>query len=143
MGWKFAIGVLLIGMTSFAQSFKTIEKGAFGGVDKPLQVVVTNQTQWAELWDKHSARKLPKPPPPEIDFKKESIIFVSMGQKNTGGYTIEISDIRRSGGKTEILVNTKEPKEGGLTIQALTAPFHIVAVPKIEGEVKFTVNKGA
>ena len=49
MGWKLAIGLFLVGMTGFAADLKTIDKGAFGGIDKPLQVVVTNKTQWASF----------------------------------------------------------------------------------------------
>lgn len=141
MGWKVAIGVLTLALASFADEtnrVKTIEKGAFSGIQQPLQVVVTNKTQWAELWEKHTAKKLPKSPPPEINFAKESVIVVTAGRKNTGGYSVEISDVRRSGVKTEVLVSSQQPKPGGFNIQALTAPFHFVEVPKIEGETKFT-----
>jgi len=138
MGWKLVIGVLWVGMTAFAEEIKTIGKGAFGVIDQPLQVVVTNKTQWAELWAKHSADKLPKPEPPEIDFNKNTVILVSAGRKTTGGYTIEITDVRRSKDKTEIVVTSKGPKEGALTIQALTAPFHIVEVARIEGPFTFS-----
>lgn len=138
MGWKLALGMLLVGMTAFAEEIKTIDKGAFGAIDQPLKLVVTNKTQWTELWGKHNANKLPKPEAPEIDFNKKSLIFVSAGRKTTGGYTIEIIDVRRSKDKVEVVVSTKGPKEGALTIQALTAPFHIVEVARIESPFTFT-----
>jgi hypothetical protein len=141
MGWKSAIGALFMGIILHAaepERLKTIDKGAFSGIQEPLRVVVTNKTQRAELWTKHIARKQPKAPPPDVDFEKESVIFVALGRKNTGGYSIEITDVRHSGKKTEVVVATRQPKEGGFNIQALTAPFHIVEVPKIEGSVKFT-----
>jgi hypothetical protein len=146
MGWKIVIALLLAAVTSSAEDtnrLKTLGKGAFSGIQEAVQVVVTNQTQWAELWQKHTAQKTPKPPPPEVDFSKETILFVASGKKTTGGYSVEISDVRRAEGKTEVVVTSKEPKPGGFNIQALTAPFHIVAVPRIEGEVKFktTENK--
>ena len=137
MGWKLLLGVLLVGMTVFAEEIRTIGKGAFSAIDQPLQVVVTNKTQWAELWAKHTANKLPKPEPPEIDFGKNSLIMVTAGRKNTGGYMIDVTDVRRSKDKTEIVVASKGPKEGALTIQALTAPFHIVEVARIEGPFTF------
>lgn len=144
MGWKLLVGVLLIGTTSFGGDFKTIVKGAFSGIESPLQVVVTNKTQWAELWQKHTARMQPKPAAPEIDFDKQSVILVALGRKTRGGYSIEISDVHRSKDKTEITVTTKEPKPGDLTVDALTSPFHIVAVPKIEGDAQFkTVKKNS
>jgi hypothetical protein len=137
MGWKLVIGLLLVAMTTFAEEIKTIGQGAFGAIDQPLQTVVTNKTQWAELWAKHTANKLPKPELPEIDFNKNSVVLVSAGRKTTGGYTIEITNVRRSKEKTEIVVTAKGPKEGALTIQALTAPFHIVEVARIEGPFTF------
>jgi hypothetical protein len=140
MGWKVLIGVLLLATVSFAEEanqLRTIEKGTQSGIDKPLQVVVTNKTQWAELWNKHNSQRLPKPPLPEIDFSRESVVFVTTGTKNSGGYAVEISDVKRSGDNAEVLVTAKEPNPGGFAIQALTTPFHIVAVPRIKGEVKF------
>ncbi len=139
MGWKLVTGALLLaGMTAFAEEIKTIQKGAFGGIDQPLQEVVTNKTQWADLWGRHTAGKFPKPEPPEIDFNKSSVIFVSAGRKTTGGYTIEVTEVRRTRDKTEIIVTSKSPKEGALTIQALTAPFDIVEVSRIAGPFIFT-----
>jgi hypothetical protein len=141
MGWKLAIGVIfLFASVSFAEEtnrLKTLEKGHFSGIQEALRLVITNKTQWEELWGRHNAQKIPKPAAPEIDFTKESLVFVSSGRKRTGGYSIEISEVRRSADKTEVLVTEKEPKPGGFNIQALTAPFHIVQVPKLEGEIKF------
>ena len=140
MGWKKAVGVCLLVMASSAEEtnqFKTLEKGNFSGIQQPLQVVVTNKTQWEELWAKHTAQKIPKQLPPEIDFTKASVIVVAAGRKNTGGYSIEIADLRRADGKTEVIVSEKQPKPGGFNIQALTAPFHIIQVPRVEGKVNF------
>lgn len=140
MGWRIIVGLLLLAVSTLgaeSTDLKTIEKGVFSGIQEPVRVVVTNQTQWTELWAKHNAQKLPTPPLPEIDFDKQSVIFVGAGRKNTGGYSIEVRDVRKVDDHTEVLVATHEPKPGGLTIQALTAPFHIVKVPRIEGEVKF------
>lgn len=144
-GWKLALCALLFMSihpeASETNAIKTIARGAFSGIQEPKQVVVTNQAQWDELWEKHMARNDPKKPAPEVDFSKQTVLFVSAGQKRTGGYSVEISDVRQVDDKTEVTVTTKEPKAGGFNIQALTAPFHIVAVPKINGEVRFRPNE--
>ncbi len=134
------MGLLLIGMTAFAEDFKTIVKGAFGGVDRPLQVVVTNETQWVDLWTRHTASAIPKPSIPPIDFSKSSLIFVSSGRKTSGGYSIEISSVKQKNDYTEVTVTSKGPKPGALTAEALTAPFHIVEIPRVSGEVKFKIS---
>lgn len=134
--------VLLLTATLFAAetnqpAIKVIAKGAFSGIQEAKQIVITNQTQWAEVWQKHNLRNEPKRPAPEIDFKKQTVLFVTLGQKRTGGYSIDIVDVSPKDGKTEVLLRTGAPKPGSMSLQALTAPFAIVAVPKIEGEVAF------
>jgi hypothetical protein len=116
---------------------RTLARGAFSGIQEAQHLVITNRAQWTDLWEKHMARNDPKKPAPEVDFSKETVLFVCAGQKRSGGYTIEIRDVREVNGKTEVLVTSKEPKPGGFNISALTAPFQIVAVPRITGEVKF------
>jgi hypothetical protein len=119
---------------------RTISKGAFSGVQKELQILITNQTQWAELWTKHSAQVKPAKPAPDINFDKESVLFVCLGQKRSGGHSVEIVAVRPLPDRTEITVKTRAPKPGGMQLQALTAPFHIAAVPRISGPVKFRVD---
>lgn len=146
MGRKLQLCLLLLGggilfaADGEGTRMKVIAKGAFSGIQEPKQIVVTNQTQWAEIWQKHNVRNEPKTPPPEIDFSKQSILFISLGQKRTGGYGVEINDIQKKEGKTEILIQTTSPKPGGFQLQALSAPFVIVATAKIEGPVEFKVK---
>lgn len=121
---------------------REIGKGVFSGVQDRLEVAVTNATQWTELWQRHCAQKTPAEKAPEIDFEKETVLFVALGRKPTGGYAAEIAEVKRGAKSAEVIVRTRSPKPGGFQLQALSAPFHIVAVPKIEGEVKFTVEEG-
>ena len=117
---------------------RTIAKGAFSGYQQPAHLIVTNETQWAEVWKKHSAQEKPAKPLPKVDFDKETVLFVALGQKTTGGYSVEISRVDEIVGKTAAFVKTLAPKPGGIQLQSLTAPFHIVAVPKVKGPLAFT-----
>jgi hypothetical protein len=147
VGFLFALGMICFyqGNTCGAEpekegGMRTIAKGAFSGVQEAGEMVITNKMQWEELWKKTS-KKIPPDPAPEIDFEKESVLFASLGRKNTGGYGITIKNVERSGNSIVVHLEQKEPAKGAMTIQALTAPFHIVAVPKIEGKVVFETSK--
>ena len=134
--------ILIAGVNSAEPvKIRTIARGNFSGIQSPTELVVTNTAQWTELWKKHSARRTPSTPPPEIDFEKESVLFVTLGQKHSGGYSVEITALREANGKIEILVKTRAPKPGGLQLQAITAPFHIAAVPKLTGPAKFKLDE--
>lgn len=119
---------------------RTIAKGNFSGLQKPVQMVITNTTQWTKVWEMHSVRKSPAEKVPEINFDKETVLFVALGRKSTGGHAVEISAIKESQGKSIVFVKTRAPAPGGIQLQAITAPFHAVAVPRITGEVKFVLE---
>ncbi len=116
---------------------RSIAKGAFTGFQEQTNLVVTNETQWAAVWQKHSIQASPAKALPKIDFEKETVLFAAAGQKRSGGYSVEISRVEEVDGKTVVTITTRTPKPGGFTIQSLTTPFHIVAVPRIKGPVLF------
>jgi hypothetical protein len=117
---------------------RTIAQGVFSGYQQPAHLVITNETQWVEVWKKHSAQEKPAKPLPKVDFDKESVLFVALGQKSTGGHAVEISRVEEIVGKTAVYVKTRGPKPSGIQLQSLTAPFHIVAIPKVKGPLMFT-----
>jgi len=119
---------------------RTIAKGAFSGIRAPLNTVVTNEIQWTEVWGKHSVNEKQVEAAPKIDFNKESVILAAMGEKRTGGYAIEVFAVEDSAASYVVRVRTKAPKPGGFQLQALSAPFHIVAVPKISKPVHFKLE---
>jgi hypothetical protein len=109
---------------------RNIAKGAFSGVGEATTKVVQDKTAWVKLWTEHRANMKGDLKVPEIDFSKEMVIFAAMGRQRTGGYAIEISNIRPANDRLQISLKRKTPPSGAMVTQALTAPFHIVAVPK-------------
>jgi hypothetical protein len=116
---------------------RTLVKGAFSGIQEPKQEVIRDKTTWERTWTKHSASSKSAGKMPEIDFSKEMVIFVSLGRKNSGGYSIQVTKAEPMGDKLQITVSRTAPPAGAMTIQALTAPFQIVAVPKSDLSPEF------
>jgi hypothetical protein len=63
-------------------------------------------------------------------FRSHAVAAVFVGQRNTGGYAVEI---RHEGGG-RLLVSERVPPADAITTQAITHPFKVVAVPVKEGE---------
>ncbi|MCA9835470.1 MAG: protease complex subunit PrcB family protein [Trueperaceae bacterium] len=103
------------------------------GVDKPEYVFISNETQFLNVWNKAYGSQLSVPALPDINFDKETLLAVFMGQKNSGGYGITIQDV--SNEQTDIYVNMKfnEPAPGTMTTQALSSPWVILRV--LRGDV--------
>jgi protease stability complex PrcB-like protein len=109
-------------------SFLTIDKGSQSGVREPLQTVVRGPAEWKTLWQKHASIKPNPLPAPAVDFSKEIVVGVFLGEKPTGGNDIDIIRIEQSGAALVIEYREKNPLPGSIVTQALTQPFHIVKV---------------
>jgi len=113
-------------------SFKTIAKGARSGVREPSQIVIRSQSEWQKLWRQHTSTSTAPAPLPAVDFDKEMVAAVFLGEKPTGGYDIEIVSVERSADTLTVSFKEGDPQPGGITTQAFTQPFHIVSI-SIEG----------
>jgi hypothetical protein len=109
-------------------SFQTVVKGARSGVRDPLQIVIRSQAEWDALWKRHVSIETNPPPPPAIDFNKQIVIGVFLGEKPTGGYDVEITRAEQSDGALVLHYREKSPLPGSIAIQVLTQPFHIIQV---------------
>ncbi len=112
---------------------RTIAKGAQSNVDAPRQAVARTPAEWTALWRTHEYDK----PAPAVDFSREMVVAVFMGSRPTGGYSVEIVSATESGGSLVVSYREQSPPRGALTTQVLTAPFHMAAVPKFTGDVRF------
>ena len=107
------------------------------GILKPLRVVIRDRDAWLELWKQLSSQQSPPPPLPEIDFSREMLIVVAMGQRNTGGFGIIVDGVYKRYKKLEVVVKSISPGNNCMTTQALTQPVDIVRVQKSDYSVVF------
>ena len=118
-------------------TIRTLAKGAFSGVAEAKQEVIKTQTAWDKFLAAHHANTKAAPQLPAVDFSKDMVIAATMGRKNSGGYSIEITGVETNANRLRVSVRRTSPAPGAIVITALTAPFHFVAVPKSELKPEF------
>lgn len=112
--------------------------GFFSGLREPTRRVVRTSDAWAELWAAISQPVHPAPPAPVIDFDKEMVIVVAMGEQRSGGYQVTIERVSEAAdGGIDVVVLTQRPGAGCVTTAVLTQPLDIVRVPRRDGAVRF------
>jgi|GEM_PF-5393851 len=111
--------------------FTTLQKGSYSGVTERKAVLIADPGTWSTQWQAHSAHVVPVPAAPAIDFSQYSVLAVYMGEKNTGGYAVEVAGVQLADGKLVVTVRQQSPGPGGITTQALTQPFHLIRIPKV------------
>lgn len=68
--------------------------------------------------------------------------IITMGEKNTGGYSLEIKEINNIDGRTEIIVEESEPEPGSVTTMAFTYPTVMVEFPEYQENIIIKNTKG-
>jgi len=112
---------------------RTVAKGWQSHVDEPRQIVVRAAEEWSELGHMIDPdRQLP-----EVDFSREMVVGVFLGTKPTSGFGVEIAAVRDQADALVVQYREAHPHPGLMVAQVLSSPYHLVAIPKRAGEVKF------
>jgi hypothetical protein len=120
-------------MQQNAAAPRTIDKGEQSNIDAARQVVLRTDAEWTKLWQQHS----PDRQRPAVDFSKDMIVGVFMGSRSSAGYNISIVSTFAKDGNVIVQYREATPRPGTMTAQVLTFPYHLVAIPKAAGDVKF------
>ena len=120
--------------------FLTVAKSQGSGNPERKNYVINDKAEWEELWEKVVANVSPKPPLPEIDFTRRTIIAVFEGSQPSGGFEITITNIVSTQGHIQVAV--KELLGACVAPGIVTKPFHIVEVDKLDpAAIEFTLKQ--
>jgi hypothetical protein len=128
--------IAMIAVALAAQmTFNTIAKGDASGQQTSRQVTVRTQEEWQALWKVHS----PTTKIPPVDFDSKMVVGLFLGSKPSAGHDVEIVGVRIE--KNDLIVEyvLRQPGRGMMAAQILTEPFHLVAVAKHAGQVRFVL----
>jgi hypothetical protein len=115
------------------QEMKTIEKGTDSAVESAGQFTARTQAEWTKLWRSHAWDR----PLPKVDFARDMVVGVFMGSRPTAGYAVDIVGTRVQQGTLIVEYRETPPRADAMTAQILTAPYHLAAILKFAGPVKF------
>jgi hypothetical protein len=116
-----------------AATMKSVDKGPMSGIDTARQVTLRSAAEFATLWKSHAAdRKMP-----DVDFNSNMVVGIFLGSRPTAGFGVEIVSAQPEDGALVVRYKETRPSRDAISAQVITTPFHLVAVPKVEGTVRF------
>ncbi len=141
---------ILLAATSFAQfgnapsvSFRTFKRGDFSNITKQSLLVLDDRDQFEQYWQ-NSTGNPGDTAPAGVDWQKEKLIAVHLGQRPTGGYKFFVRSIRRI--KIDIATISaieQLPMPGSFVTQSLTSPYVILRIPRtISSRFALSVEEG-
>jgi len=113
--------------------FTSIAKGDASGQQTAKQVTVRTAAEWMALWKDHA----PTEKMPSVDFAKNMVVGIFLGTKPSAGNEVEIVGVRMQEKDLIVEYVQKQPGRGTMAAQILTEPYHLVAVAKHPGPVRF------
>lgn len=70
------------------------------------------------------------------------VIFISMGEKNTGGYSISVISVENVHGTARITVEEKSPEKNDEVTHAITYPYTIIKIKGVEKKFEVVTKDG-
>ncbi|OGS36628.1 MAG: hypothetical protein A2506_09930 [Elusimicrobia bacterium RIFOXYD12_FULL_66_9] len=117
---------LLFAVTSNAASWDRLE-GSHSGIKQQVAVAVQDARQWEALWSRHDS----KTPAPQVDFSKESVVVVFLGERQSAGAKVEVVVQKDLLDASRLNVFYKEVvSRKSFSAQVVCQPFAIVKVPR-------------
>jgi hypothetical protein len=131
LGWMLAAAML---QGAAPLPLRSLEKGSQSFVDDMKQVTARTADEWNAVWKKHD----PTRPAPDVDFSRDMVVGIFLGSRNSAGYSVEIVGVeKQASGGFVVLYKETVPARAAVTAQIITSPYHLVAVPKMDGPVRF------
>jgi hypothetical protein len=107
-----------------------------GGISQRTRLVIRDRAEFNELWQQITRITSDKPPLPEVDFSREMIIVVAMGQQPSR-YEIIIDSACEVENQLEVLVRSTKFLPCGLQTGLPPETVDIVRLPKTDLPVVF------
>jgi hypothetical protein len=107
-------------------------------IDSARQVVAKTQAEYDALWREHA----PGRAAPPVDFSRNMVVAVFLGSRPSAGFEVQITRVQREGDAAVVTWAERRPGRDQIAAQVMTAPAHIVSVPRVDGTVRFVKASG-
>ena len=115
---------------------RVLAEGSRSGITKPARRLARTETEWRALWKAHYPGGTNAP---SVDWSREMVAAVFLGERPTGGYRIAVREAREVAGKLRVTVVERKPPPDAMVTQAFTTPFQVVAVKRSRLPVEWKV----
>jgi hypothetical protein len=112
------------------------ERTYYSGYREASRLVIRDEATWSSAWETYQGRVTPRPAAPAVDFTREMVLLAAMGERSSGGYSIQIDEAAASEGALYVAVTESSPGAGCVTSQSLSQPVVYARVPQ-HADVRF------
>jgi len=112
-------------------------QGNSSGINEPREVVIKDASSWAKFWAEHQSNRGTPIPAPVVDFKKQMVVGIFIGDRGSSGFSVEITDIKEVGKETIVSYRETHPSSGRMQLRVMTQPYPLRAIPRTNRPIRF------
>jgi hypothetical protein len=117
------------------RGFRTLSRGYQTGLTGTEPRVARTAEQWVTLWGEHTRPQIARPPAPPVDFSREMVVCIVLGDRPSSGFGVEVESASASPDQLTIVARETRPPEGSLMPAVMTRPYHMIATEQTAGRV--------
>lgn len=118
-------------------TFETLAEDFYGGMTDSKFIVIKEETTLNEIYKLINKSKSPGIKIPIINFEKETVLVLFLGEKSSGGHSISVEQILDENEKVTVKYKVTLPKLGEMVTTVMTQPYCIIKIPITSKEVIF------
>lgn len=113
-------------------------KGTYGGIPDKVFTIIRDQNTWDRLWSRFTLHRPYKILTPKVDFSKNMVVVLIMGEQPDSGYRIGIGSVKKEGDSTVITYYQAQPADApGQPPVIPSQPYHIKVLPVLPAPYVF------
>jgi hypothetical protein len=118
------------GSVEVAQAYSILVSNDSRGDYPARQQVITNQADWASVWDQLYAQVKPTPPLLSVDFSANEVILLTQGPEPSNGYGLEVIGLTVSAMGTAVDYDSFSPLGSCSSVTGPTDPVVAIVTAK-------------
>lgn len=121
-------------------SFSILSEGNNGGFEQDTLLLIRNSEEMKAGWKKLFSNFVEQPDMPSVNFANQMVVILSMGEKNSGGYSLEISKVVEKELQLAVFANYISPGQNCIVAEVISYPFVVISIPKKDKLVAVSKN---
>lgn len=103
----------------------------------PSEWLITDSSSWQRAWQESTAEEVP---PLSVDLSENVLALVALGARPSGGYSIEITEVRHHESVLDVFVLAVSPTQDCVVPGGETAPMVAVVIPGVARSARFNYS---
>jgi hypothetical protein len=113
-------------------TWETLYAADISGLTDSTRQVVRIDSTFESVWEDVAGSTMPPPELPTVDFQRDMVLVVALGEQPESCYAIEVTDAFGDGTDLTVTVTESRPTAACNCLQVVVQPVEVVKVPRAD-----------